>query len=156
MSHAFKLARLLLARCAQPARVLALIVFRYTVAVYLYFVGMLVYAAGFFAGLSVPEGIDRGERMAVPAAAATARLGVRPRGPSAAAADHSGERAVRRAQIALRAARSNRTGDRLRRVAALLRRMPKTRGSYHDPLFERPDLVEDDYYRFRNQPAGYR
>jgi hypothetical protein len=41
--------------------------------------------------------------------------------------------------------------DRLRRVAARLRRAPKTGGSYYDPLFERPDLVEDDYYRFRHQ-----
>jgi hypothetical protein len=30
----------------------------------------------------------------------------------------------------------------------------KAGGSYHDPLFERPDLVEDDYCRFRNQPYG--
>ena len=34
----------------------------------------------------------------------------------------------------------------------LLRRIPRTRGFYADPLFERPDLVEDDYYRFRRQP----
>jgi hypothetical protein len=39
----------------------------------------------------------------------------------------------------------------LRRAAGLLRRMPGT-GSYRDPLFERPDQVEDDYYRYRNQP----
>jgi hypothetical protein len=47
-----------------------------------------------------------------------------------------------------------RPGGLLRRVAGLLRRVPKTNGSYHDPLFERPDLVEDDYHRFRNQPYG--
>ena len=47
------------------------------------------------------------------------------------------------------------TGRGLRqRVAGLLRRVPKSGGSYHDPLFERPDLVEDDYYRLRNQPRG--
>ena len=45
-------------------------------------------------------------------------------------------------------------GDRLRRLAGLLRRVPKTGTGRHDPLFERPDLVEDDYYRFRNQPHG--
>jgi len=45
-------------------------------------------------------------------------------------------------------------GDRLRRIADLLWRVPKTRASYHDPLFERPDLIEDDYYRLRNQPHG--
>jgi hypothetical protein len=32
--------------------------------------------------------------------------------------------------------------------------VPTTGGGYHDPLFERPDLVEDDYYRFRHQPRG--
>lgn len=47
-----------------------------------------------------------------------------------------------------------RRAARLRRVACLLRRALKTDGSYCDPLFERPDLVEDDYYRFRNQPHG--
>jgi len=26
---------------------------------------------------------------------------------------------------------------------------------YHESLFERPDLVEDDYYRFINQPRGW-
>ena len=45
-------------------------------------------------------------------------------------------------------------GHRLRRLAGLLRRAPKTGGHYHDPLFERPNVVEDDYYRFRNQPCG--
>jgi hypothetical protein len=42
-------------------------------------------------------------------------------------------------------------GTRPRRFDVLLRRIPKTRGFYADPLFERPDLVEDDYYRFRRQ-----
>jgi hypothetical protein len=32
--------------------------------------------------------------------------------------------------------------------------VPKTGASWHDPLFERPDLIEDDYYRLRNQPRG--
>ncbi len=72
-------------------------------------------------------------------------------------------RAVRRAQTALPAtARSDKTGsaraeisgDRLWRVVGLLRRGPKTGASYYDPLFERPDLIEDDYYRLRNQPHG--
>lgn len=70
-------------------------------------------------------------------------------------------RAARRAQTALpAAAHSDRTStaqagiwsDRLRRVARLLRPSPKSRASYYDPLFERPDLIEDDYYRLRNQP----
>src|SRR5215472_8115034 len=50
--------------------------------------------------------------------------------------------------------RTESRGDRLRRVAGLLRRVLEIGGSYHDPLFERSDLIEDDYYRFRNQPRG--
>ena len=70
---------------------------------------------------------------------------------------------ARRAQTALPAtartdstgsARAEIRGDRLRRVVGLLRRVPKTGASCHDPLFERPDLIEDDYYRLRNQPHG--
>ena len=38
------------------------------------------------------------------------------------------------------------------RIAGL--RAPVLRSSYLDPLFERPDLIEDDYYRFLNQPRG--
>ena len=41
-----------------------------------------------------------------------------------------------------------------RRIAAMLRPIPKTRGSHHDPLFERPGLIEGDYYRLRHQPRG--
>jgi len=72
-------------------------------------------------------------------------------------------RAARRAQSALPgAARSDRTGsaraatrgDRLRRIAGLLQRGHMTRTSYYDPLFERPDLIEDDYHRLRNQPCS--
>ena len=37
-------------------------------------------------------------------------------------------------------------GGRLRRLFA---------ASYRDSLFERPDLVEDDYYRLINQPRGW-
>ena len=47
-----------------------------------------------------------------------------------------------------RAARAEIRGDRLRRLTGLLRRVPKT-GGHRDSLFERPDLIEDDYYRFR-------
>ena len=45
------------------------------------------------------------------------------------------------------------TGNRLRRAAGAMRRVLET--SYRDPLFERPDLIENDYYRFRNQPSGW-
>ncbi len=48
----------------------------------------------------------------------------------------------------------NRRG-RLRRLAGLLHRVPRNHGDCYDPRFERPDLVEDDYYRFRNQPRGW-
>jgi hypothetical protein len=41
---------------------------------------------------------------------------------------------------------------RLQRISGLLMRLSRTRVSYFDPLFERPDLIEDDYYRLRNQP----
>ena len=40
-------------------------------------------------------------------------------------------------------------GNRLRRIFGQLRREPRTQRSYSDPLFERPDMIEDDYYRFR-------
>jgi hypothetical protein len=45
-------------------------------------------------------------------------------------------------------------GHLLRRIANLLRPTPKTGVSYHDPLFAQPDIVENDYYRFRHQPGG--
>jgi hypothetical protein len=43
---------------------------------------------------------------------------------------------------------------RLQRVTGLLMRLSRTRASSYDPLFLRPDLIEDDYYRLRNQPGG--
>ena len=42
--------------------------------------------------------------------------------------------------------------DRRWRLTGLLTRVLRT--GYHDPLFERPDLIEDDYYRFLHQPRG--
>jgi hypothetical protein len=72
-------------------------------------------------------------------------------------------RAARHTETALRATdRSYRTGGvraksrggRLRRTVGLLQRGLKTGASYYDPLFERPDLIEDDYYRLRNQRYG--
>ena len=38
---------------------------------------------------------------------------------------------------------------RLQRIAGLLMRLSGTRASYYDPYAE---VIEDDYYRFRNQP----
>jgi hypothetical protein len=38
----------------------------------------------------------------------------------------------------------------LRIVADLMERV--LTNSHYDTLFMRPDLIEDDYYRFRNQP----
>jgi len=52
-------------------------------------------------------------------------------------------------------ARLETLGDRPPRLYGLLRRALRTCGSYYDAQFERPDLVEDDYYRFRNQPRGW-
>ncbi len=43
---------------------------------------------------------------------------------------------------------------RRQHITGLLMRRAKTRASYSDPLFMRPDLIEDDYYRLRNQPRG--
>ena len=48
----------------------ALFILVYAVAVYLLFLAVLGYAAGFFAGFGVPKGIDQGPRAAVPPAAA--------------------------------------------------------------------------------------
>jgi hypothetical protein len=48
----------------------------------------------------------------------------------------------------------NRRG-RVRRLAGLLHRVPKNHGDCYDPRFERPDLVKDDYCRFRIQPRGW-
>jgi len=48
----------------------ALIILAYAVAVYLLFLAVFGYAAGFFAGIGVPKGIDQGTRAAVPVAVA--------------------------------------------------------------------------------------
>jgi protein-S-isoprenylcysteine O-methyltransferase Ste14 len=48
----------------------ALVILVYAAAVYLFFLAVLCYAAGFFAGFGVPKGIDQGPRAAVPAAVA--------------------------------------------------------------------------------------
>lgn len=45
-------------------------------------------------------------------------------------------------------------GNRLPRVPGPRRRETKTARSYRDPLFEHPDLVENDYHRFQNYPHG--
>jgi hypothetical protein len=48
-----------------PARVPALIIVAHAAAVYLFFLAVLGYAVGFFAGLAVPKGIDQGPRAEV-------------------------------------------------------------------------------------------
>src|SRR6266702_3211957 len=70
MSHATKPTRLPVAGRPQLARMPALIILAYAVAVYLLFLTVLGYAVGFFAGLGVPKGIDQGTRAAVPVAVA--------------------------------------------------------------------------------------
>jgi hypothetical protein len=47
------------------------------------------------------------------------------------------------------------SGGRKLRLAGMLRRAANTGASYCDPRLERPDLVEDDYYRFRKQPESW-
>jgi hypothetical protein len=51
-----------------------------------------------------------------------------------------------------RAAAAMIRGTWLRRAINGMGRAFKT--SYYDPKFQRPDVVEDDYYRFRHQPRG--
>ncbi len=70
MSHTTKPAGLPVAGHPQPARMPALIILVYAAAVYLFFLAVLGYAAGFFAGFGVPKGIDQGPRAAVPVAVA--------------------------------------------------------------------------------------
>jgi methanethiol S-methyltransferase len=74
MSHTTKPARLPVAGHPQLARMPALIILVYAVAVYLLLVAVLGYAAGFFAGRGVPKGIGQGTRAAVPVAVATGLL----------------------------------------------------------------------------------
>ena len=70
MSHTTKPARLPVAGRPQQARTPALIIVVYAVVVYLLFLVVLCYAAGFFAGFGVPKGIDQGSRAGVPTAVA--------------------------------------------------------------------------------------
>ena len=71
MSHATKPARPVGAAGRRPpARMPALIILAYAVAVYLFFLAVLGYAAGFFADFGVPKGIDQGPHDAAPVAAA--------------------------------------------------------------------------------------
>src|SRR5262249_3447476 len=70
MSYATKPDHLPATGRPQSARMPVLIIAVYAVVVYLLFLAVLCYAAGFFADFGVPKGIDRGPRAAVPAAAA--------------------------------------------------------------------------------------
>src|SRR5215470_7463664 len=70
MSGCPQSARLPVAESAQRARMPVLIILVYAAAVYLFFLAVLGYAAGFFAGFGVPKGIDQGPRATVPAAVA--------------------------------------------------------------------------------------
>ena len=71
MSDATKSVRLLVAgRRPSLASISALLNLLYAAAVYVFFLVVLAYAVGFFAGLGVPKGIDQGTRAAVPLAVA--------------------------------------------------------------------------------------
>jgi hypothetical protein len=48
---------------------------------------------------------------------------------------------------------ARRRRSQLRHALVSLRRLFTT--GHYDSKFERPDAIEDDYYRFRNQPRGY-
>ena len=52
-----------------------------------------------------------------------------------------------------RAAAAVTRGNHLRHAINRTRQLFMT--SYHDPKFQRPDVVEDDYFRFRHQPREY-
>jgi hypothetical protein len=69
---------------------------------------------------------------------------------------YTGDAATRtddRAEAGTRAPASAAPGPRKAR-AEILGRLRRRAGGYRDPLFERPDLVEDDYPRFLNQSSG--
>jgi len=70
MSQATKPARMAVAGRPRVTSLPAQIMLAYAVAVYLFFLAVLGYAAGFFAGLGVPKGIDQGPEAPVPVAAA--------------------------------------------------------------------------------------
>ena len=70
MTHATMPPRPVGAGRPRPARMPALIILVYAAAVYLFFLAVLGYAVGFFAGFGVPNGIDQGPRAAVPVAVA--------------------------------------------------------------------------------------
>src|SRR5215472_9438201 len=70
MSHATKPGRPLAGVHRTPTSMPALIIAVYAAAVYLLFLAVLGYAAGFFADAGVPKGIDQGPRAALPAAVA--------------------------------------------------------------------------------------
>src|SRR5215472_264496 len=69
MSHATKPGRPLAGVHRTPTSMPALIIAVYAAAVYLLFLAVLGYAAGFFADVGVPKGIDQGPPAAVPVAA---------------------------------------------------------------------------------------
>jgi hypothetical protein len=72
------------------------------------------------------------------------------------ASSHTGNAATRthdRAGAGTRAPAPATPGPRKAR-AEILGRLLRRAGGYRDPLFERPDLVEDDYQRFLHQSAG--
>ncbi len=48
-----------------------------------------------------------------------------------------------------------RLARRPQRITGLLRRRARPRATSCDPVFGRPDLIEDDYYRLRNQPRDF-
>lgn len=73
--------------------------------------------------------------------------------PASSPTGNAAARTHDRAGAGTRAPASATPGPRTAR-AEILGRLLRRGGGYRDPLFERPDLVEDDYQRFLNQSAG--
>jgi hypothetical protein len=73
-----------------------------------------------------------------------------PRGLAPATPDHDASDA--KARLPRRAATARTRSNHWRHAINSMRQVFKT--NYYDPKFQRPDRVEDDYYRFRNQPRG--
>ena len=87
-------------------------------------------------------------------AVADPQVGAWAPGTRAAAAMNSSRSPRQAKALFLRHAAAVRGGAyHLRRVVEAV--FGVLRASYYDPLFERPDLAEDDYYRFRNLPRSY-
>ena len=72
-------------------------------------------------------------------------VGVHPLAPGRGLSD-AAPRPSRPAEVATTSA------NHVRRAINSMRQLFKT--NYYDPTFQRPDVIEDDYFRFRHRPRG--